>query len=65
MAICVWITYTLGFDVSSLIFGQSFISEILVCCLVLAGVVDVECPAEVSMLTSEWYSGPFGDLINC
>ena len=51
-----------------MIFGKSFVTEILVCCLVLAGiagVLDVGFPAEVSRLTSEWYSGPFGDLRNC
>ena len=63
MMICysVWITYASGFDLSSL-FDQSFIAEILVCCLVLAGVVDVGFPAEVSMLTHGWYSGPLGEL---
>ena len=64
MMICMWITYALGIDFSSLNFGHSFIAEILVCCLVFAGVVDVECPAEVSRLTNEWYSGSIGDLIN-
>ena len=39
------------------IFGQSFIAEILVCCLVLAGIVDVGFPAVVSRLTNEWFLG--------